>query len=78
MAEQSAERHPSITEKLDWFEYEHLNPRLSWAVESCAELAETAAHGIPDHPQLALGLQKLIEAKDCFVRALIAGGALDE
>jgi hypothetical protein len=29
---------------------------------------------LPDGPELTAGLRKLLEAKDCFVRAAVAAG----
>ena len=65
-------RHPSVSEKLDYFVYEHLGEDLRDTSMYCSQLATQILNEIPtDSPQLALGLQKLIEAKDCFVRAKI-------
>jgi len=66
--EELASRHPSVAEKLRYFEYEHLPVHLQAVSKPCAELAYAMAKAMGDGPQLALGLQKLIEAKDCFVR----------
>jgi hypothetical protein len=60
------------TEKLRWFEYSHLPYEIREVAEHIAHIAHEISDMIPDHPQLVLGLQKLIEAKDCFVRAAIA------
>lgn len=40
--------------------------------DTSAVLASTAAqmiHQLPDGPELTAGLRKILEAKDCFVRA---------
>jgi hypothetical protein len=69
---ESVARHPSVAEKMAFFECNHLPEPLF----SVANLIRTAALEIEatveDHPQLAIGLQHLIEAKDCFVRAAVA------
>jgi hypothetical protein len=36
-----------------------------------AALAKTMVEGLPDGPELSAGLRKLLEAKDCFVRAAV-------
>jgi len=61
-------RHVDTLEKAQWFAFGHL-PRHLQPISR--EIWHTAAHVIsqlPDGPQLTLGLQYLIEAKDCFVR----------
>jgi hypothetical protein len=37
----------------------------------CASLAEEMVRTLPDGPELSSGLRKLLEAKDCFVRAAV-------
>jgi hypothetical protein len=68
----TAERHPATAQVLRWFAYEHL--RDGRAREVSKTIAATA-HGLveelPDGPELTTGLRKLLEAKDCFVRAAI-------
>lgn len=63
------DRHPTIQDLAQWFDYEHLPPHLQDVSGECYALAETMLSEIPDSPQLAVGLQHLLEAKDCFVRA---------
>lgn len=53
------------------FEYEHLPPELQPTSEACAHLAYQMADELPDSPELTAGLRKLLEAKDCFVRAAL-------
>jgi len=65
----STDRHPTIQDAISWFDYEHLPKHLQGFSKQCALLAESLLAQLPDSPQLALGLQKLLEAKDCFVRA---------
>lgn len=61
-------RHPSVAEKLQFFHYSHLPEPLMNISQHCAVLALDMCNNLPDTPQLSLGLQKLLEAKDCFVR----------
>lgn len=65
-------RHPSIQEKLDFFEHNHLPEPLFSIARACSELAHGMADSIESHPQVAIGLQELLAAKDCFVRAAVA------
>ena len=55
---------------LQFFAYKHLPPRLQEISKPFAELAHSLAERGSDHPQeVAAGLRKLLEAKDCAVRA---------
>ena len=66
-------RHYSVQEKLRWLEPNpNLPPHLRDIAESVQSLALHLIEEIADDPQLALGLQHLVDAKDCFVRAKIA------
>lgn len=54
-----------------FFRYMHLPPHLQEISRPFSELAETLWKQDPQAPagsQRALGFQKLLEAKDCFVR----------
>jgi len=64
-------RHPAVKSIMQWFSYGHLPHHLQEISGSCAELAEVMAHQLPDGPELTAGLRKLLEAKDCFVRASV-------
>jgi hypothetical protein len=66
--------HPAISELLQYFEFKHLPPHLAKVSEWCHDLAHKVACGdstIAEGPELTAGLRKLLEAKDCFVRAAI-------
>lgn len=54
---------------LRFFEYGHLPPHLQRHSMLCHKLAHAMADDLADGPELAAGLRKLLEAKDCFVRA---------
>jgi hypothetical protein len=65
------DRHPSTASIVRYFEYDHLPPRLQEISGPCADLAESMVMNLPDGPELTTGLRKLLEAKDCFVRAAL-------
>ncbi len=64
-------RHPGTQQIARFFEYEHLPEHLRAVSENCANLAEDMIRELPDGPELTAGLRKLLEAKDCFVRAAL-------
>ncbi|MGW4250569.1 hypothetical protein [Streptomyces californicus] len=66
-----AERHPGTTHLLRYFEYNHLPPHLQAVSKPCADLAHELVALLPDGPELTAGLRKLLEAKDCMVRAAL-------
>lgn len=53
---------------LKFFSYQHLPVPLQVVSKPCAELAEYMDL-LPESPEKTAGLRKLLEAKDCFVRA---------
>lgn len=63
------ERHPSTVSIMKWFKSDHLPDRLKMIATPIREVAETLASRLPDGPELTAGLRKLVEAKDCMVRA---------
>jgi len=63
--------HPSTAAILRYFEYAHLPPHLQIASRPAAVLAHQMADSLPQGPELTAGLRKLLEAKDCFVRAAL-------
>jgi hypothetical protein len=65
-------RHPATQHFAPLFAYEHLRDDLRPVSQACAELAEKMVERLPDGPELTTGLRKLLEAKDCFVRAALA------
>lgn len=64
--------HPSVVEKLAFFECNHLPEPLFSVANNIRTVAIETATTVESHPQLTIGLQKLMEAKDCFVRAAVA------
>ena len=67
-----ADRHPSTREIAKHFTYGHLPEDLRAVSKLCADLADEILQALPDSPELTAGLRKLLEAKDCFVRAALA------
>lgn len=66
-----AQRHPSTQQIVRFFDYAHLPPHLAPVSAACKDLALTMVIQLPDGPELTAGLRKLLEAKDCFVRAAL-------
>lgn len=64
-------RHPATVQLLRWFEFDHLEGKPKGISRSCHSQAHTMVDELPDGPELAAGLRKLLEAKDCFVRAAV-------
>jgi hypothetical protein len=58
---------------LQYFQYGHLPPHLQEVSRPIGELATQMALQLPAGPELSAGLRKLLEAKDCFVRAALDG-----
>jgi len=56
---------------LKYFEYSHLPEHLQRVSKPFHGAAHDMAEGLPQGPEVAAGLRKLLEAKDCFVRANI-------
>lgn len=68
-----ADRHPATSGLLRYFDSSHLPEHLQAVSAPCAVLADRMAGALPDGPELTAGLRKLLEAKDCFVRAALDG-----
>jgi len=71
LADAYAMRHPDVVHLLRFFEYAHLPERLQVVSAPCGQLADDMVRTLLDGPELAVGLRKLLEAKDCFVRAAL-------
>lgn len=57
---------------MKWFRFGHLPPRLQSIAVVLADAAESVNLLLPDESaEKTAGLRKLLEAKDCFVRARI-------
>ncbi len=57
-----------------WFDGDHLEPELADVVDDCRQLAEAMDRILAEGPEKTTGLRKLLEAKDCFVRAALEPG----
>lgn len=67
------DRHPSQSDLLRFFTFDHLpEGAMRSTSKQCADLAHNMM-GDPrlDGAELTAGLRKLLEAKDCFVRAAL-------
>jgi hypothetical protein len=56
---------------LQFFTYSHLPAHLQAVSKPFAELALHIADTLPNNPEKTTALRKLLEAKDCAVRAVI-------
>ncbi len=63
---------------LQFFHYEHLPAHLQEISKPFSELAVQVVSTLPSNPERTAGLRKLLEAKDCIVRAKLYKEALDE
>jgi hypothetical protein len=59
---------PEIENVLKFFKYEHLNEPLRSVSKEFHDMAHRVARG-PQNAESAMALRKLLEAKDCAVRA---------
>lgn len=62
---------PNPEPMLQFFEFEHLPERLQRVSEPFWELAHEIAGTLPRNPERTAALRKLLEAKDCAVRAVL-------
>lgn len=53
------------------FSYGHLPPQLQEVSAEICQVAGRLDESLPDCVEKSVGLRKLLEAKDCFVRARI-------
>lgn len=54
-----------------FFEYAHLPEKLQAVSAPVGDLAKKFEEELPDGPEKSAGMRKLLEAKDCFVRAAL-------
>ena len=64
--------HPASEQVLRYFKYDHLPEHLKPVSKRRAELADEMIKILPEVPEVTVGLRKLLEAKDCFVRSLVS------
>lgn len=65
------DRHPSVAHFAPLFTYAHLPEHLQAISKPRAALADDMLRALPDGPELTVGLRKLLEAKDAFVRQAV-------
>lgn len=56
---------------LQFFGYEHLPAHLQAVSKPFGDLAKQIVETLPSNPERTVALRKLLEAKDCAVRALL-------
>lgn len=56
---------------MQFFTYEHLPEYLQEVSKPFCELAELLDTTLPNNPEKSTALRKLLEAKDCAVRAVL-------
>lgn len=54
---------------LKWFRFAHLPAHLQQVSAPCFDLAQAMDAALPESAEKTAGMRKLLEAKDCFVRA---------
>jgi len=59
------------TTTIKYFAFAHLPPHLQAVSKPIGEMAEQFEQQLPDGPEKSAGMRKLLEAKDCFVRAAL-------
>ena len=64
-------RHTSTQQIMRHFAFAHLPHDLAIISSHCHDTAWLMLGALRDSPELTTGLRKLLEAKDCFVRAAL-------
>ena len=57
---------------IQYFEYKHLPEPLQAVSKEIYDLAHKMEDTLPDGAEKSAGMRKLLEAKDCFVRAIMS------
>lgn len=65
------DRHPGTRHLVRYFGYGHLPAHLQPVSQAVHDIMQDIVDLVPDGPELTAGLRKLLEAKDCFVRAVL-------
>ena len=63
--------HPATKDLLRYFEYEQLPEHLQAVSKPFGQLARRMAKNLPESPQTTTCIWRLLEAKDCAVRAAL-------
>jgi hypothetical protein len=69
MGDSAPSQAPLPDPLLQFFEFSHLPPHLAEISGSFAQLAHEVCAVLPRNPERTVALRKLLEAKDCAVRA---------
>lgn len=56
---------------MKYFDYEHLPEKLQAVSKPIGDVARQMDESLPNGPEKSAGLRKLLEAKDCLVRAAL-------
>ncbi|MCH2058157.1 MAG: hypothetical protein MK214_16385 [Thalassotalea sp.] len=56
---------------MKYFDYEHLPEKLQAVSKPIGDVARKMNEELPDGGEKSAGLRKLLEAKDCLVRAAL-------
>lgn len=56
---------------LQFFRYEHLPPHLQEISKRFADLATELEKVLPNNPEKTTAFRKLVESKDCAIRAVL-------
>ncbi len=56
---------------MKYFEFAHLPEHLQKVSKPFSEMAQQMNDDLPECPEKSAGLRKLLEAKDCMVRAAL-------
>lgn len=59
------------TDAIQYFDYRHLPPKLQDVSKAFSDIAHHLEHTLANCPQKDICMQKLLEAKDCAVRATL-------
>ena len=62
---------------IQFFKYQHLPPKLQEISKPFEALAMRLIDTLPVNPERTMALRKLLEAKDCAVRAALSDGGLE-
>lgn len=65
------ELHPATEKLLSFFAFAHLPEHLQSVSKPFSELAQMVAYELPGCAEQIVALRKLLEAKDCAVRAAL-------
>ena len=63
--------HASTRALLRFFDYGHLDHELYEVAEQFQVFAERMANDLPENAETTAALRKLLEAKDCCIRAAL-------